>query len=459
MIKKAKRVIAWFRQDLRLHDNEMLCKAQERGIEVFPVFVFDPRQITETTNYGFKKSDKFRLQFLIESVENLRANLKEKGINLIVRIGKPEEEVFELARQLKTSWVFANMERTYEEVQVQNELENNLWTIGQELHLWRGKMLYYTQDLPFPISHTPDIFTHFRKEVEKFVKVRTPLEAPESFEPWSIYIPEGDIPSLSDFGFEDVLENDPRATFQLKGGESEGKKRLQYYLWDSDLIKTYYKTRNGLLGGDYSSKLSSWLALGCLSPKYVYYEIKAYEAKRKSNKSTYWLFFELLWRDFFRLVVKKHGNDIFKVGGLKGQETKRLSDNWDNFNKWANAKTGVPFIDANMEELNATGFMSNRGRQNVASYLINDLKVNWQMGAEYFESKLIDYDVGSNWVNWLYIAGVGNDPRDERYFHPISQAKRYDPQGDYVKHWLPHLKHIPYDKVHEYSSLGDPQAH
>ncbi len=434
-MKKAKRIVVWFRQDLRLHDNEALCEALAHADEVIPIYVFDERRMSDKTSFGFRKTGKFRTKFLIESVTDLRQSLQQRGIDLIVRIGKPEEEVFKLAQEVKSSWVFCNKEPTHEEALVQNALEKNLWSIGQELRFYRGKMLYYTQDLPFPVAQTPDIFTNFRKEVEKVIPVRQPLPTPEQFAAWSVRPHLGEMPALSTFGYDD-FEADSRTAFVFKGGETAALQRLQYYFWDSNLVKTYEETRNGLLGGDFSTKFSAWLAQGCLSPKYIYAELQRYEAKRGSNKSTYWVFFELLWRDFFRLMGKKYGKKLFCKGGILGHETKRLSNDWNKFQQWADGKTGEPFIDANMAELNATGFMSNRGRQNVASYLVNDLKVNWQMGAEYFESILVDYDVCSNWGNWNYVAGVGNDPRDERYFNPVTQAKRYDPHGDYIQHWL-----------------------
>ena len=434
-MKKAKRIVVWFRQDLRLHDNEALCEALAHADEVIPIYVFDERRMSDKTSFGFRKTGKFRTKFLIESVTDLRQSLQQRGIDLIVRIGKPEEEVFKLAQEVKSSWVFCNKEPTHEEALVQNALEKNLWSIGQELRFYRGKMLYYTQDLPFPVAQTPDIFTNFRKEVEKVIPVRQPLPTPEQFAAWSVRPHSGEMPALSTFGYDD-FEADSRTAFVFKGGETAALQRLQYYFWDSNLVKTYEETRNGLLGGDFSTKFSAWLAQGCLSPKYIYAELQRYEAKRGSNKSTYWVFFELLWRDFFRLMGKKYGKKLFCKGGILGHETKRLSNDWNKFQQWAVGKTGEPFIDANMAELNATGFMSNRGRQNVASYLVNDLKVNWQMGAEYFESILVDYDVCSNWGNWNYVAGVGNDPRDERYFNPVTQAKRYDPHGDYIQHWL-----------------------
>ena len=451
---KAKRVILWFRQDLRLHDNEALRDALHHGEEIIPVYVFDTRVFNGKTKYGFRKTGKFRAKFIIESVQELKESLKELNSNLIIKIGKPEEEIFNLAQEVKSQWVFCNRERTKEEVSVQDALEEKLWSVGQEVRYSRGKMLYYTQDLPFPVTHTPDTFTAFRKEVEKYIGIREPLPYPtEKFIPVSIDLEQGKIPSLEDFKYESV-ETDKRAGIIFKGGEKEGLKRLNYFLFESSLVDNYFTSRNGLLGGDFSSKLSPWLAQGCLSPKKVYAELKKYEQNNKANKSTYWLYFELLWRDFFRLMGKKHKNNIFLKGGTKQEINEELENNKSLLQLWMDGRTGVPFIDANMRELKLTGFMSNRGRQNVASFLINDLKVNWQMGAEYFESLLIDYDVMSNWGNWNYIAGVGSDPRENRYFNIISQAHRYDPKGEYVKHWLPVLKEVPAQKVHRPDTLS-----
>lgn len=443
------RVIVWFRQDLRLHDNEALAEALKHGQEIIPVFVFDERTFMGTTDwFGFPKTGKFRAQFIIESVQDLRESLKALGSHLIVRIGKPEEVIFNIAQQAKTSWVFCNRERFRDEKIVQDALEKKLWSIGQEMRYSRGKMLYYTSDLPFPIHHTPDVFAHFKKEVERYIPVRPPLPAPsERFEPLTTRVEEGKMPTLADFGLDDI-EVDERAALNFKGGETEGLKRLRYYLWETDLAKTYKETRNELIGGDFSTKFSPWLAQGCLSPKMIYEELKKYEAAKKKNKSTYWIFFELMWRDFFRLMGKKHEQKIFLKGGIKEEPVEGLKNDKHLLDLWINARTGIPFIDANMREIQQTGFMSNRGRQNVASFLIKDLFVNWQMGAEYFESILIDYDVTSNWGNWNYIAGVGNDPRENRYFNILTQAKKYDSKGDYVKLWLPELAAVSTERIH-----------
>lgn len=435
-----KRAIVWFRNDLRLHDNEALSEALSHAEEVIPVYVFDERTfLGDTRWFEFRKTGRYRARFILESVQELRQQLRQLGSELYVRVGKPEEELFRIARECKTSWVFCNRERTQEEVAVQDALERKLWSIGQEMRCSRGKMLYYTADLPFPITHTPDVFTQFRKEVEKVVPVREPLPPPEGpFPHLTCALESGKMPFLEDFGYEPI-EPDPRAALIFKGGEKEALRRLRYYFWESDQAATYEETRNGLLGGDYSTKFSPWLAQGCISPKKIYRELKAYEAERGENKSTYWIFFELLWRDFFRLMAKKHGEKIFLKGGPREKPDPSLHNDRVLLDQWINGRTGNPFVDANMRELKSTGFMSNRGRQNVASFLVKDLGLNWQMGAEYFESILIDYDPASNWGNWNYIAGVGSDPREDRHFNTLTQARKYDPQAEYVKTWLPAL--------------------
>jgi deoxyribodipyrimidine photo-lyase len=136
-------------------------------------------------------------------------------------------------------------------------------------------------------------------------------------------------------------------------------------------------------------------------------------------------------------MAKKHGNKIFLPTGTSSISYVNLDFNPNIFDRWANGKTGEKFVDANMRELNQTGFMSNRGRQNVASYLVNNLKQNWMAGAEFFESQLIDYDPCSNYGNWNYLAGVGSDPRENRVFNIATQVKKYDPEGKFMELWSP----------------------
>ncbi|WMX12941.1 DASH family cryptochrome [Aureispira sp. CCB-E] len=434
-MKKVKRIVVWFRKDLRLHDNEALTKAIENSEEVIPVYVFNEEELMGTTPYGFQKTGAFRTQFLLESIDYLRQKLRDKGIDLVIRKGKPEEEVFKLVQEVEASYVYANMERTHDEVLVQNSLEKNLWSLGLEIQFFRGKMLYYTQDLPFPIAHSPDTFSTFRKEVERFVMIREPLPEPEDFVPWTIDVEDQALPTLEELGHQ-KNEQDERGDLKFVGGESAALTRLAIYFGAERHLDSFVDSRYELKGTYAASRLSPWLALGCLSPKEVYAQLKAYEQKYKSNKSTQTFFLELLWRDHYRLMGKKYGDKIFEEGGIRGQETKDLKEDIILFEQWRNGKTEVDLINACMLQLKNTGFLSHKGRQLVSSYLVNDMGVHWRMGATYFQHILIDYDICSNWVNWNVVGGVGPDTKEDRYLNIENQAKRFDSKGDYTDLWL-----------------------
>ena len=447
------KIILWYRNDLRIHDHEALWQAAQETAQVVPVYVFDPRLLVEYP-LGFAKTGPVRQQFLAESVQDLRLRLRQLGSNLIVRVGLPEEVLPALAQELGAEAVYASEEVTQEELAVETALEQRLLVAGRTLRTFWQTTLHHLDDLPMPVRNLPDVFTQFKNKVEKFGKVRPMFAVPDNLE-FNETLELGTVPAVP-------AAAEYRPAF--RGGETEAFHRLHDYFWTKDLLKTYKETRNGMLGLDYSSKFSAWLALGCLSPRFVLAEIQRYETERIQNESTYWMGFELLWRDYFRFVAVKFGNRIFRSHGLKEEPLRHVPATTKSaqrtFERWRLGETGVPLIDANMKELLETGFMSNRGRQNVASFLVKDLHLDWRWGAAWFESQGIDYDPCSNWGNWLYVAGVGNDPRETRYFDILRQATYYDPAGEYVKHWLPQLEHVPADKVHAVGLLtNDEQKH
>ncbi|MFN3927208.1 MAG: DASH family cryptochrome [Pseudanabaenaceae cyanobacterium] len=446
-------IVVWLRNDLRVHDHEPLWLASRSGQLVIPLYCFDPRQFG-TTSFGFPKTGTWRARFLLESVSDLRQNLQKLGSSLVVRTGLPELVIPELIAQLGSkspvTAVYFHREVTAEELLVEKKLQKNLPNTIK-LCKFEGHTLYRLTDLPFAIEQIPELFTNFRKQVEQHSQVGQVCPTPEQLPPLPSSLDCGKIPDLNDLGVENK-QPDPRAVITFHGGETAGKARVKYYFWESDRLRTYKETRNQMLGADYSSKFSPWLALGCLSPRYIYYEVKKYETARVANDSTYWLVFELLWRDYFRFICAKHGHKVFRPSGLQGIDIPWRQD-WELFDRWREGLTGFPLVDANMRELKLTGFMSNRGRQNVASFLTKNLGIDWRMGAEWFESLLIDYDVCSNYGNWNYTAGVGNDGRGFRWFNIYKQAQDYDPKGEYVKYWLPELQLVSSNKVHQPSQL------
>ncbi len=453
---KFDRIIVWFRNDLRITDHEALTKAIQQGREIIPVYCFDPRMF-EKTSLGLPKTGSFRAKFLLESVENLRKTLRRLDADLIILKGKPEEEVVELAEKIDAKAIFFSKEITSEERNVDKSLEQAAFSKRIVTESYWQSSLYHLDDLPFPARQTPEVFTQFRKEVEKQSKIRPTFPQPTklNYPSKSLIQDPGELPSLKTYGLENP-EADSKSWMEVKGGEEPALGRLRSYFWEKDLLKVYKETRNGLIGMDYSSKFSPWLALGCISPRTIYEEVKKYERERKKNESTYWLIFELIWRDYFRFIAKKHGDKIFHIEGIRNQ-----ADSWRRdmaqFQRWIEGLTGVPFVDANMRELKQTGFMSNRGRQIVASYLVNDLGIDWTWGASYFESQLIDYDPCSNWGNWMYVGGVGNDPRENRYFNILRQAKNYDRNGEYVRLLIPELQAIKGFDIHQPWELSTSQ--
>ncbi|MEO0338869.1 MAG: DASH family cryptochrome [Bacteroidota bacterium] len=417
--------VFWFRNDLRLHDNPALAKAVEENDQVLPVYAIDQRYLQED-RWGFVRTGTYRLKFLLESLSDLKAYLKEKGSDLMVVKGIPEEVLPPIAEQYQANAIYATKEYTHEELKIEATLADQI-----DLHLSHGATLYHPDDLPFAINQLPDVFTQFRKRAEKYAKVQPLVTTPEQIN--SPDFSETKIPTLPELGFE-ITEADGRQVMPFKGGAMAAENRLEHYFWETDAVATYKETRNGLIGADYSTKFSPWLANGSISPRTIFHEVDAYEDEVKANSSTYWVKFELIWRDYFKFVAMKFGRKIFFKGGIQNKEVGAWQNN-KVFEKWAYGNTGDDFVDANMRELLHTGFMSNRGRQNVASYLVHQMNLDWRMGAAWFESLLIDYDVTSNYGNWMYAAGVGNDPRD-RVFNTKKQAGMYDGNGAYRKLWL-----------------------
>ena len=211
-------------------------------------------------------------------------------------------------------------------------------------------------------------------------------------------------------------------------------KHLSCYFEEKKLASTYFETRNGLVGKGFSTNCSAFLSCGALDVKFLYNKVKAYELINGSNKSTYWIIFELLWREFFYWHYQQNSEYYFSYKGLNHKRDFSLFKRYE-VEELKQFKTHA-FFKAALNELVETGFMSNRSRQIFASIWINDLELDWRSGAYLFEEYLIDYDVYSNYGNWMYLAGVGVDPRGKRYFNTDKQLLRYDPENLYIKHWL-----------------------
>ncbi|XP_042989925.1 cryptochrome DASH, chloroplastic/mitochondrial-like isoform X2 [Carya illinoinensis] len=450
--------IVWFRNDLRVLDNEALYEAWVSSQMVLPVYCVDPRLFGTTYYFGFPKTGALRAQFLIECLADLKKNLIKRGLNLLVQHGKPEEILPSLAKAYGAHTVYAQKETCSEELNIERLVSKGLQRVMPEpssessnahnpkLQLIWGTTMYHIDDLPYDAGSLPDVYTQFRKSVEAKCTIRGCIKTPASLGPPPSVSEWGYVPSIDQLGFQSQNVN---RGMKFVGGESAALGRVNEYFWKKDLLKIYKETRNGMLGPDYSTKLSPWLASGSLSPRFIHAEVKRYEKERQANNSTYWF------------LSVKYGNSLFHIGGPRKVE-RRWSQDKNLFESWRNGRTGYivistnvsvailfyryPLIDANMKELSTTGFMSNRGRQIVCSFLVRDMGIDWRMGAEWFETCLLDFDPCSNYGNWTYGAGVGNDPREDRYFSIPKQAQTYDPEGEYVAYWLPQLRSLPKEK-------------
>jgi len=416
-----------FRNDLRLHDNEALSLALRECDQLYLVYSFEDRLWKPKKN---RRISIHRARFILEALKCLGEKIKKLGNELHFVYGDISESIPRFMEEVGADICFISEENAYEEKKAEDALSGCV-----PLQKGHGRTLIHQHDLPFQLNDLPETFSKFRKLVEKDLQISRCLEEPVNLNTSKSL--NTALPSLREMGFNRFNINH-KGYYSFRGGFEAGQKRAQNWIWESHNLFKYKITRNQLKGADFSSRFSPWLSLGCLSSREIFWEVKKYESKYSANESTYWLIFELLWRDFFQFLARAHGPKIFHRRGLHPERplTVEPADAESLFSSWKMGTTLDPFINANMNELRLTGWMSNRGRQNVASYLINNLGLDWRKGAQWFEEQLIDYDPCSNYGNWLYLAGYGNDPRTNRCFNVTKQAELYDPTGSYQKDWL-----------------------
>ena len=434
--KAAPLALLWHRTDLRLCDQPALVAAAEATAgRVIGVIV-----LPEVT-----RASPRRMGYLLQTIDELRVAWRDRGSALFVLRGKPQDCLPILAAQLGVYEVHTAPCPAFDEQLENAAVREALAAHDIPLAVHDEVTLIAAADLPFAVDALPDVFSNFRRAVERGgawgALAREPLGECELAP-----LPE-ELAALANEHTDAVYAaadltaaraaaaaHDPRSSFVCHGGRSHGLARIRHWFWETDAIARYKQTRDGLIGADFSSRLSPWLALGSLSPREVAKEIHRYERERIANESTYWLGFELLWREYFHFWVRRWGRRAFAATGVRGRTPCGAQDA-AVFERWCRGTTGEPLVDAGMRELAATGQLSNRARQNVASWLTRTAGIDWRWGAAWFEEHLIDFDVGPNWGNWQYVAGVGNDPRN-RVFNLQAQAERYDPNGAYRTRWL-----------------------
>ena len=340
-----KSTIYWFKNDQRLLDNEALCRAIAFGQPVLPVYIIDPRLFNKKV-YGERKTDYVRFLFLKQSLTDLKSNLQELGADLDVIIGHPEKVLPPLCQKYNIDQIYCESEYASEEIELLNAVRKSLDNTCSVHDFW-GKTLYHIDDIPYSIDEFPKTSKTYRINTEKKTDVRKTFEKIAPFAMIEGY-EYGSIPTASQVGFVDSEINSNIEPY-VPGGENKALERLNYYTFGSQLLTSYKWSRNKSLGLDYSSKLSPYLALGNISPRVIYEAVKSYESKIKKNISTWWLVFEVVWRDYFTFKGMHHGNLIFFTEGFSSKKLEFENDK-TKFESWKNGVTGIPFVDAHMRQ-------------------------------------------------------------------------------------------------------------
>ncbi|KAG6553677.1 hypothetical protein Mapa_004592 [Marchantia paleacea] len=362
-----KATIVWFRNDLRVHDNEALVQASNDSMSIVPVYCFDPRDYGKSSS-GFDKTGPYRAKFLVECVSNLRDNLRERGSELIVRIGRPEEVLVSLAKSVGADALYAHLEVAHEEMNAEEKVSAALKEEGVESKYFWGSTLFHVDDLPFKLEDMPSNYGGFRDNVQG-VEVRATIGAPKHLKglPVGGSVKAGEIPSLQELGLNPSAINRPETPVSgarpgfsgnepsdgelalnlalslakdfpqeededekhtayggalLIGGENEALQRLRSFVLEASSLsetksRTADKAGESLYGANFSCKISPWLAMGCLSPRRMFEDLhqsnkriapaSAAKCGVADDNGLNWLVFELLWRDFFRFITKKFG--------------------------------------------------------------------------------------------------------------------------------------------------------
>jgi deoxyribodipyrimidine photo-lyase len=463
-------VLYWFRDDLRVSDNPGLlaaaAQARQLRLPLLPVCVWDATQ-AQPTRWVASRMGPHRQAWRAGSLQTLDAQLQTLGSRLLVLSGAAEVVLTALMARTQAVALHAQALWAPEEAAQAHALTRAVARgIAQvaacqgaplcQLHWHAQSTMLPADQLPWAADHLPEVFTVFRQQVEAAgLSHRQPVGTPAELPP----VPrESDAPGAPDVAvlwapaatlsasslqhaaqlaaaplrhtpisslMPTALATDARSSFPFDQpafapGEAAAQAHLAQYL-ARQLPHSYKATRNGLSGVDFSSKFSPWLATGALSAPQVMAALRSFEAEHGASDGSYWLWFELLWRDHFHLLHAKHGAALYRAQGLSQQPPP--PHNEAAFRRWCAGHTGEPLVDAGMRELAATGWLSNR------------LACDWRAGAAWFESQLIDFDVHSNQGNWLYIAGRGTDPRGGRRFNPDKQTRDHDPDGAYRRLW------------------------
>lgn len=427
-------IIVWFRRDLRIADNPALAAAAERGVPVLPLFILDERDLP----------GKASAWWLHGSLSGLSEALRKRGANLVLRRGRPEEELPALVKETGAVSVFWN--RCYEPAAMERDkfLKSSLVEAGIEVESFAASLLAEPWQVKTKTGDPYKVFTPFWKALSASAPFGAPLAPMRKLE-------RGYDPVSDELGDWYLRPSSPDWAGGMREcwtpGEKGAHERLRHFLENA---AGDYRDKRDLPGVEGTSRLSPHLHWGEISPRQIW---AAFEAHRGGNpsaeKSLDTFLSEIAWRDFaYHLIF--HWPSIADENWKPGFDAFPWSDDDEAFRKWTAGKTGYPIVDAGMRELWQTGWMHNRVRMIAASFLLKDLLIHWKRGAGWFEDTLVDADLAVNRASWQWVAGSGADAAPYfRIFNPVLQGEKFDPEGDYVRRYVPELSGLDTKYIHK----------
>jgi len=436
------RGIVWFRRDLRLHDQPALTAACEAWSEVIPLFVFD-EPLLQSHVFGSAC-----VNFMLGCLDDLASSLADRGLTLQWRRGDPVEEVVRAAREWKADAVYWNRDYEPRAIERDRTVTQRLAKAGVIVRTFKDQVVFESDEVRGATGEPLQRYSAYRARWWTQWHATTPVVQPIPTAlakkiPASLALSRT-LPTATELGYDPV-------TSWIEPGERYVMKRLRWFT--EGPLHSYGQGRN-LPAADGSAKLSPHFRFGTLSPRMaVHTALKALaNGGRVSRPDVLTWVDELIWREFFQQVLASFPHVaegpfrqvVVPPSRDQGSEHDSL------FQAWCHGQTGYPIVDAGMRQLNQTGWMHNRVRMVVASFLIKDLRIDWQSGERYFMQHLIDADLAANNGNWQWCASTGTDAmRGYRIFNPALQSKRFDPDGAYIRRYVPELAHVSAKRIHE----------
>ncbi len=431
MAKQYKLSVFIFRRALRLQDNIGLIEALKNSDTVVPIFIFTPEQLTKNTF----KSDNC-VQFMMESLEDLNDELKKKKSKLYYFYGEQHKIIEKIIKSKKINAVFVNADYTPYAIQRDKKIRNVCKKQDIDFISTEDILLNPIASI---VTGQDDIYTKFTPYFNKAKKIKVPNPISNKYSNYYkgnvVGTFKGDMHKFYNYN-ENILH---------EGGRKEGLKRLAA----AKNQKQYNKKRNDLTYN--TTELSAHIKFGTISIREVYHTFK----KSLGTKND--LIKQLYWRDFYYNIASAYPYVFKSPGAMKPKYNKiKWEYNRSHFNKWKEGKTGFPIVDAGIRQMNETGFMHNRARLIVASFLVKILLIDWKWGEKYFAQTLYDYDPAVNNGNWQWCSSTGADSQPYfRIFNPWSQGKSHDPDCKYIKKWIPELQDVPSEDIHEWEESWD----